>query len=69
MCGYLTGVPALVEELEKAKSTPVIDKGQTIAWGTNGKGTPYDVVKYSDGTIVRKLRHAYIKEKESSLQK
>lgn len=52
----MTGVPALSEELEKAKNTSVINKGQTIAWGTNRKGTPYDVVKYSDGTIIRKLR-------------
>lgn len=45
---------SLAENIEKAKKNSPIDCGRTIGWGVSGGGTKYEVVKYSNGSIVRK---------------
>ncbi|MGL5903417.1 MAG: hypothetical protein ACRCZO_12095, partial [Cetobacterium sp.] len=48
---------SLAEQVTEIKNKKEIDAGRCIGWGTKGGSTEYDVIKYSDGTIVRQPRY------------
>lgn len=48
---------SLAEQITEIKNKKKIDIGTCIGWGTKGGSTEYDVIKYSDGTIVRQPRY------------
>ncbi|MGL4358433.1 MAG: hypothetical protein ACRCSY_07040, partial [Cetobacterium sp.] len=48
---------SLAEQVTEIKNKKEIDAGTCIGWGTKGGSTEYDVIKYSDGTIVRQPRY------------
>ena len=52
---------SLAEQVTEIKNKKPLDYGKCIGWGFTGSGQEYDVIKYSDGSIVRRSQYSKIR--------
>ena len=49
---------SLAEQITEIQNKKPVDYGKCVGWGFTGGGNKYDVIKYSDGSIVRRSQYA-----------